>query len=52
MNQLKRELQGLKTQQISGKFVDNSEAQTDSSQVNVLIYSHDKSIQQKIKNNE
>ena len=29
MNQLKRDLQGLKTQQISGKFVDNSESQTD-----------------------
>jgi|SaaInl47_10m_RNA_FD_contig_121_36409_length_2469_multi_4_in_0_out_0_1 hypothetical protein len=37
MNQLKRDLQGLKTQQLSGKFVDNSESQTDYNQFNVLI---------------
>lgn len=52
MNQLKRDLQGLKTQQLSGKFVDNSESQTDYNQFNVIIYSNDKSIQKKIKSND
>lgn len=52
MNQLKRDLQGLKTQQLSGKFVDNSESQTDYNQFNVIIYSNDKSIQNKIKSND
>lgn len=52
MNQLKRDLQGLKTQQIAGKFVDNSEAQTDFDKFNVLIYSNDESIQQMIKRND
>lgn len=48
MNQLKRDLQGLKTNKLEGIFVDNSEAQTDSNQFNVLIYSNDKSMQHKI----
>lgn len=52
MCQLQRDFQGLKQKQMPGKFVDNSETQTDFDHFNVLVYSNDKLLQQEITKNE